>query len=141
MNLPDTRNPQVKVLLEFYEDRMKGVITREQLESACHFWAYENAFNEMSFIPYPSEPHDLVEWKHMSLRQREAAPEETRGRMEKLASGFYGHHHSILITNRTSLTYLLEMEKTFLRYDTKKAENVRGRIDDFKSKGVKPWGG
>ncbi len=141
MNLPDTRNPQVKILLEFYEDRMKGAITQVQLEDACHFWAYENAFGEMEFIPYPSEPHDLVEWKHMSARQREAAPEETRVRMGKLASGFYDHYHGILITNKMRLTYLLEMEKTFLRYDPKKAESVRSRIKDFRSKGVMPWGG
>lgn len=139
MNLPDTRNPQVRVLHEFYEDRMKGAITQEQLEAACHFWAYENAFGEMSFVPYPSTPHDIVEWKRMSARQREAAPEETRGRMEKLCGGFYDHYHGILITNRTNLTNLLDMEKTFLRYDTVKAAEVRNRIDDFKSKGVVPW--
>ncbi len=139
MNLPDTRNPQVKMLLEFYEDRMKGAITQEQLEAACHFWTYENAINEMSFVPYPMTPHDIVEWKHMSPRQREAAPDETRTRMEKLAAGFYDHYHGILITNRTNLTNLLEMEKTFLRYDTAKATEIRGRVDDFKSKGVVPW--
>jgi hypothetical protein len=139
MNLPNTKNPQVGVLLEFYEDRLKGAITQDQLEAACHFWAYENAFSEMSFIPYPATPRDIIEWKRMSSRQKEAAPEETRARMEKLDSGFYDHYHGILIINRTNLTNLLEMEKTFLRYDTAKAATVRNRIDDFKSKGVVPW--
>ncbi len=137
--IPKTTNPQVKALLEFYEDRLKGVITQEQLETACHYWAYENAFADMEFKPYPSEPHDLMEWKRMSQRQREAVPEDARLRMERMASGFYGMYGSIHAANRTNLTYLLEMEKTFLRYDPAKAAEVRNRIDDFKFKSVVPW--
>ncbi len=139
MNLPKTNNPHVKVLLEFYYDASKGIITRDQLTSACHYWAYENAFDEMAFKPYPSEPHNLMEWKHMSSRQREAVPEEARVRTEKMITGFYDLYHSIRNANRSTLTYLLEMEKTFLRYDTTKAAQVRTRIDDFKSKGVTQW--
>lgn len=139
MNLPITSNPQVKMLLEFYHDSVKGLLTQEQLVSACHYWAYENAFQDMVFRPYPSEPHDLMEWKHMSLRQKEAVPDEVRSRMEKMFTGFYDLYHSIRNANRSTLTYLLEMEKTFLKYDTAKTEHVRTRIVDFKSKGVTPW--
>ena len=137
--IPKTTNPKVKVLLEFYEDRLKGVITQEQLDTACHYWAYENAFGEMTFKPYPSEPHELMEWKRMSSRQREAVPEEVKSRMERLVAGFYDMYNGIRNINKTNLTYLLEMEKTFLRYDQPKAAEVRSRIDDFQSKSVKPW--
>ena len=139
MNLPKTGNHIVKILIEFYDDAMKGRITIEQLTQACHYWAYENAFDEMVFKPYPSEPHDLIEWKHMSSRQREAVPEEVRFRMQSLITGFYDLYNKIRNANRSSLTYLLEMEKTFLIYDTAKATEVRAKIDDFKSKGIKPW--
>ena len=137
--IPKTANPHVKVLLEFYDDRLKGVITQEQLETACHYWAHENAFSEMEFKPYPSEPHDLMEWKHMSSRQRDSVQDEVRFRMGKMASGYYGMYDGIRNINKTNLTYLLEMEKTFLRYDQAKAAEVRIRIDDFQSKSVKPW--
>ena len=137
--IPKTTNPKVKMLLEFYEDRLKGAITQEQLETACHYWAYENAFDEMTFKPYPSEPHDLMEWNRMSSRQKEAVPEDVRNRMERLVAGFYDMHNGIRNINKTNLTYLLEMEKTFLRYDQTKAAEVRTRINDFQSKSVKPW--
>ena len=137
--IPKTTNPKVKVLLEFYQDRLKGVITQEQLETACHYWAYENAFGEMEFKPYPSEPHDLMEWKRMSSRQKEAVPEEVKSRMERLVAGFYDMYNGIRNINKTNLTYLLEMEKTFLRYDQVKVAEVRTRINDFQSKSVKPW--
>ena len=137
--IPKTTTPKVKVLLEFYEDRLKGVITQEQLDTACHYWAYENAFGEMTFKPYPSEPHELMEWKRMSSRQREAVPEEVKSRMERLVAGFYDMYNGIRNINKTNLTYLLEMGKTFLRYDQAKAAEVRSRIDDFQSKSVKPW--
>lgn len=140
--IPDTsKQPEeVKMLMELYQDRMESRLTQEQLEEACHYWTYDYALNGLKYRPLPSEPFKLKEWKGLPERQREAAPEDVRSNMRNLSSKYFQEVDYITNENRTHLTYLASMLKTFKKYNNDdRARTIEIMVTDMREKGVKEW--
>ena len=138
-NLP--RHPEpVKMLTELYTDRMDGKLTQEQLEEACHYWAYDNALEGLRYYPLPAEPFKLKEWRTFSDRQKEALPGDIMRSMQDMAAKYAQEVQSITNENRSHLTYIIDMRKTFVKYNAEsRLKAVDQMIDDFRQKGVEKW--
>ncbi|GEM_PF-4348160 len=142
MNLPDSsRQPEeVKMLIELYQDRMEGRLTQEQLEEACHYWTYDYALNGLKYRPLPSEPFRMKEWRGLPERQKEVAPEDVRSNMRGLSGKYSQEVSCITNENRTHLSYLIVMLKTFKKYNNEsRVRTVEIMITDMREKSVKEW--
>lgn len=140
--IPDTsKQPEeVKMLMELYRDREEGRLNQEQLEEACHYWTYDYALNCLKYRPLPSEPFKLREWRTLPARQREVAPDDVRSSMRDISNKYSQEVGYITNENRTHLTYLVTMLKTFKKYNNEsRIRTVEIIINDLREKGVKEW--
>ena len=138
MKLPPANYPEVKMLLEFLEDKMLGKLTQDQLNLACVFWTYDK-MDKFSYIPLPVEPLALREWRGLHQRQKDAASDDVKSRMSAMFHGFWSEHDSINHENRSQLTYLLEVERGIRKYDPVKADRVLVKTREYKTRGVESW--
>ena len=128
------------MLIELYHDRAARRLTQEQLEEACHYWTYDYALNDLKYRPLPSEPFKMKEWRGLPERQREVAPEDVRSSMRDVSSRYSQEVSCITNENRTHLSYLVSMLKTFRKYgNDQRIRTVEIMINDMREKGVKEW--
>lgn len=133
--------PEYKALKEFYQDRHDGRITQEQLAEACDFWAVDYALKDLKYQPLPTCPIDLMKWGKLTSRQQEAVDEQVKSNMRQMSDGFWGNYKRIVTQNMTCLTQLMYVARTMKKYNNNiKLKTVEDRINDFTTRGVKPWG-
>jgi len=114
----------VKMVMELYKDRMDGKLTQEQLEEGCHYWAYDYALEGLRYYPMPAEHFKLKEWRTFSDRQKEALPSDTMHSMKDMEAKYCQEAQSITNENRSHLTYLISMRKTFVKYSAESRLNA-----------------
>ena len=128
------------MLMELYHDRMEGRLTQEQLEEACHYWTYDYALNDLKYRPLPSEPFKMREWRGLPERQREVAPDDVRNNMRDVSSRYAQEVGAITNENRSHLTYLVAILKTFKKYNAEsRVRTVEIMINNMREKSVKEW--
>ena len=138
VRLPPANYQDVKILLEFLDDKIAGRLTQEQLELACIFWACDR-LDRFAYAPLPAEPLALREWRELHHRQKDAASDEVKNRMSGMFHGFWREYSSINNENKAQLTYLLEAEQRIRKHSAARADKVLAKTREYTTRGVESW--
>jgi len=102
---------QITELKEAYQLKLNGKISQEQLEDICVNWAYDNALWELTPSPFPTKPHMLYQYEHMTIQERKLLTALDIENIKKVRTRFYDTKIGIERKNKDNLWWLKLMKE------------------------------